>query len=131
MTDIQIYVIPADTDKPMGLRTIDDEDLAGMQELVGGDLEVLSSRELLAITPKNLFEQGHYVAMVVNENANLMRTQPYNIRASILFPHASIRGDVFLILSGFHDFKSLPECFQQWDGPGHRLPKPVDWVQGV
>lgn len=117
MDQLRVYFIPADTDKPMGVKMIDN-DWQAMGKLVGGYIEIVRTLEMPAV---QMGPKMSRMAMVVNEDGQFMGLEQ-NPRASIYYPFGSILGDVFLVCERGPNFVSLPEAIVDWDGPGSKLP---------
>lgn len=132
--ELAVFTIPADERKPMGIRLVR-PDWGPMQRLVGGGyLQVLRPNPMISL------RCGCETRLVVNEEAavpgrefmpNPRATQLIDL-TKVMVGVGGIRGDVFLAghgpieREGFPDpdFISLPQEFNRWKGPGHKIPKP-------
>lgn len=131
--DLSVFVIPADERRQMGLQVIR-ASWGPMQRVVGGYLQVIRSHLLPPL------RCGCETRLVVNEEAAVPgREFLMNPRASqlidpekIMVGEGGLRGDVFLVGFGLiereglpePDFIPLPQEFNRWKGPGHKVPKP-------
>jgi len=124
--ELHVFWIPAIPSLPMEYKIINNswEDLG---RLVGGYIELIHPElELLPC--------GCSAAMIVNDQGMIYRLPP-NIRATTLYPHGEVVGDVVILGEGLiknggsepeMDFVSLPPEFHYWKGPGHPYPDPQE-----
>lgn len=122
--ELHVFWIPAIASLPMEYKIINNswEDLG---RLVGGYIELIhpSMPELPCTCT---------AAMIVNDQGMVYRLPP-NPRASLVYPHTQVVGDVVILGEGLvkngedepeMDFVSLPSEFHDWRGPGHDYPPP-------
>lgn len=121
--ELHVFTVPADSDHKPELQVVGNQ-MTYLQTLVGGYVERLS----------NLTEQlscGCAMVMLVDEDARMKRSE-VNTRASVLYPFATLRGDVVLVGEGpvvqsdgtvETEWFSLPQSFNQWEGPGAPIPR--------
>lgn len=116
------FWVPADTDVPMQMKTMDNNWRA-VQKWVGGHIERIST----GFMPE--LHCGCSMIMLVDEEAKMKNNVMANMRATTFYP-PGIFGDVLLVGEGpvgtkkewEPDWFSLPQSMVEWEGPGAPIP---------